>query len=124
MRIQDAKKYLPFVQAMAEGKEVEVKYKNCNEWEICSKNPFADWFDDIDLATEAEFRIKPEQKLREDGGTDLPRGISLRAWLTGQALSGICANPKASCVETNEEAALVSVNVADAVIKLLNKDDL
>ena len=52
----------------------------------------------------------------------IPSGISLRAWLAGQALAGICANPKSSCVESNEQAASVAVNVADEVIKILEKE--
>lgn len=55
MNRQQAKEILPLVQALAEGKIIEVKSKLSTEW-IETSNPILDKYHD--------YRIKPEPKYR------------------------------------------------------------
>lgn len=55
MNRQQAKEILPLVQALAEGKIIEVKSKSSTEW-IETSNPILDKYHD--------YRIKPEPKYR------------------------------------------------------------
>ena len=55
MNRQEAKELLPIIQALAEGKIIEVKSKSSTEW-IETSNPILDKYHD--------YRIKPEPKYR------------------------------------------------------------
>lgn len=59
MNRQQAKDLLPIIQAFAEGKQVEVRPKECYEWNIVEEN---DW-KYIDFE-KCNLRIKPESKYR------------------------------------------------------------
>lgn len=78
MRINEAKKYLPFVQALAEGKVVQYKQKNSIVWvDLNSPDNDVDWFNASD-GVYREFRIKPEAKLRAWRPEEVPVGALLR----------------------------------------------
>jgi len=68
--------------------------------------------------------------MQGSGGTvHLEGGMSLRAWLAGQALAGMCDNDRyylARNPEHPEDCDLVgvaAVNLADAVLKALQDQD-
>jgi hypothetical protein len=64
MKLSDAKKYLPFVQAVAEGKTIQWAHKGAQDWQDCNENVFNGWFTPQDTDFGRHFRIKPEPKLR------------------------------------------------------------
>ena len=63
-----------------------------------------------------------DSRTYEDGTTSWQfpptTGMSLRAWLAGQALAGLMVN----VIEKPKDAAALCVNYADAVLAELNKD--
>lgn len=61
MNRQQAKELLPIIQAFAEGKQVEIKPKECIEWDILEEN---DW-QYIDFK-KCDLRIKPTYRPFKD----------------------------------------------------------
>lgn len=72
---EQAKYFLPFVQAMAEGKQLQFKYKENSCWADV-KTP-DDWFTDMDYRV-LDFRIKPTPTLRPWKPEEVPVGALLR----------------------------------------------
>ena len=66
-----------------------------------------------------------------DGGPAFPRagsdyvkaqeGMSLRDWLIGQALAGLCANPRSHEEHTIEDRAGLAIMQGDETLKLLRE---
>jgi hypothetical protein len=88
MKLSDAKKYLPLVQAASEEKTIQFKSKFGHEtWLDCSDgyNLFADDY---------EYRVKPETKLRPWTAEEVPMLARYRRkgypdeWMTLAGLSG------------------------------------
>lgn len=70
---EDAKKILPFVQAMADGKTVEYNY-------VQSIAGNANWFEkrDLQFYSETKYRIKPEKKWRPYTRDEWERVVRVR----------------------------------------------
>lgn len=85
MKIHEAKKYLPIVKALAEGKTVEYREIDGGIWTNIGVCGDVDWFGYHD--TKREFRIKPEPKLRPWRPEEVPHGCFIcnydRDGLTG-----------------------------------------
>lgn len=76
MKIEHAKYFLPFIQAIAEGKTVEYRVKDSSS-KFIPLLPIADWFTDDDFEVR-EFRIKPELKWRPWRAEEVPLGCWLK----------------------------------------------
>lgn len=68
MNQEQAKAWLPLIQAVAEGKKLQIKHRSLNANTMMRDSPRFKWrdyeglFADLFVGTAAEFRIKPEQK--------------------------------------------------------------
>ena len=71
MKLSQAKEYLPFVQAAAEGKIIQHKTPGLYDWKDC--DPQIGYFEDNDN-DHIVFRIKPEPKLRPWKPEEVPVG--------------------------------------------------
>lgn len=89
MKLHEIKKYLPLIQALAEGKKVEYRVAPDEPWFDMTKEPLPDWFrnDQKDY----EWRIKPESKLRPWRPEEVPVGALIRGTIGGMLTSMILA---------------------------------
>lgn len=69
MRLLNAKEYLPFVQAAAEGKSIQWRPAGNNSWEDAARLDFDEGY---------EFRIKPTPTLRPWRPEEVPVGAQIR----------------------------------------------
>jgi hypothetical protein len=70
MNKDNAKDYLPLVQALADGKEIQVK-SMAKEWITCTQDFYFN-------ATPDNYRIKPEPKWRPWIAVEVPVGMQVR----------------------------------------------
>jgi len=75
MKLTQAKYYLPFVQAAAEGKTIQHKHKGTSRWDDCQGLDTNIWFEAYD---EYEYRIKPTS-YRPWTSEEVPVGAITRA---------------------------------------------
>ena len=114
MKLSQAKEYLPFVQAAAEGKTIQIKGKHgaYKDWTDLD-NTFCNLFASTDEEVGYTYRIKPESRLRPWKPEEVPVGALLRrkfnpkreAVIVGVSVSGfaphvkLCGNLDASVSE-------------------------
>jgi|ERR1017187_6250003 hypothetical protein len=75
MKLSQAKGYLPFIQAAAEGKTIQHRSQRSDGWKDI--NPERHYFDAEDVP-DIEFRIKPTPTLRAWRPEEVPVGALIR----------------------------------------------
>lgn len=97
---QQAKKWLPYIQAWAEGNTVEYQNEGETIWYPLEAAGAAEWFQEIDEIRNRKFRIKPEPKLRSWKPEEVPVGRLIR-WKAGNSVYVIISvflNNEIKCV--------------------------
>lgn len=108
MKLSDAAKYLPFVQAAAEGKIIQYKSKVNGSWTDCSD--CYDWFirDEIEFR---DFRIKPTPTFRPWTPKEVPVGALIRyvSWYKEvKAMILSCNNEGITCLDCSGDGIRVN----------------
>lgn len=80
---EQAAYFLPFVQALADGRDLQFKTKSDPDTETCwvtllPRHGSADWFNEDDFLNRM-FRIKPEPKLRPWKAEEVPVGAMVKS---------------------------------------------
>lgn len=92
MKLSQAKEYLPFVQAAAEGKTIQYRSDVSGKWvDLEPENTFGInryGLNGYDNEIDGELRIKPQPKLRAWGEYEVPVGVLIKAnwWTSGVAM--------------------------------------